>query len=186
MSDYTAAVESLLKAAKFASVKHTGQRRKGADGAPYVNHVIEVAETLSTVGGVADVDILVAALLHDTVEDTETTPAEIEEKFGSRVRRIVEEVTDDKSLPKERRKELQVEHAPHMSVEAKQLKIADKTSNVREIVAAPPDGWSHERRSQYLKWAEDVMAGLRGSNQALEANFDRVLTGARQQLSSET
>src|ERR1044072_2954772 len=174
----------LLEAAKFAAERHTKQRRKGADESPYVNHVIEVAEMLCRVGGVDNVDILAAALLHDTVEDTGTKPAELEERFGPRVRAIVEEVTDDKSLPKSRRKELQVAHAPHLLREAKLVKLGDKTANVREVAAAPPPDWSQERRVEYLAWAESVVAGLRGVNQVLEENFDLALAEVRRRLTS--
>jgi (p)ppGpp synthase/HD superfamily hydrolase len=182
MTSETTDTARLLAAAKFAAQRHAAQRRKGADAAPYVNHCIEVAETLCRVGGVRDADVLVAALLHDTVEDTGTKPGEIEERFGRRVREIVEEVTDDMSLPKARRKELQVEHAPHLSAEAKQVKLADKTANVREVAAAPPPDWPQERRVEYLAWAESVVAGLRGVNRRLEDNFDRALHEARQRL----
>ena len=178
-------VGRLLGAAKFAAERHRKQRRKGADEDPYVNHVIEVAETICRVGGVGDADVLAAALLHDTVEDTGTRPGEIEERFGRRVREIVEEVTDDKSLPKARRKELQVEHAPHLSREAKLVKLADKTANVRDVAESPPPDWPRERRAEYLAWAERVVAGLRGVNRALEENFDRALAEARRRLPGE-
>ncbi len=182
MTDNASDIARVLGAAKFAAERHIEQRRKGADKSPYVNHVIEVAETLCRVGGVTDTDVLVAALLHDTVEDTATKPEELEAQFGSRVRGIVEEVTDDKSLPKGRRKELQIEHAPHLSVEAKQIKLADKTANVREVADAPAPDWPHERREQYLEWAARVVGGLRGANPALEAEFDKHLLRAKQQL----
>jgi (p)ppGpp synthase/HD superfamily hydrolase len=184
MNDKTE-IARLLSAAKFAAERHNKQRRKGAEESPYVNHVIEVAETLCRVGCVTDTDVLIAALLHDTVEDTGTKPIELEERFGSRVRGIVQEVTDDKSLPKARRKELQVEHAPHLSAEAKQIKLADKTANVREVAQAPAPDWSYERREEYLAWAERVVAGLRGANLKLEANFDKMLDYSRQQLARE-
>ncbi len=185
MSNKTNDVARLLSAAKFAAERHTKQRRKGADEAPYVNHLIEVVETLCRVGNVTDTDMLVAALLHDTVEDTVTEPAELEERFGSRVREIVEEMTDDKRLSKARRKVLQIKHAQHLSAEAKQVKLADKTANVREVAYAPAPDWTHERREEYLVWAERVVKGLRGTNLALEANFDKMLAEARQQLSRE-
>ncbi|MGB3199620.1 MAG: HD domain-containing protein, partial [Nodosilinea sp.] len=141
-----------------------------------------VAQLLASEGGVTDLDLLRAAILHDTVEDTETTPAEIERHFGPEVRRIVAEVTDDKSLPKGDRKRLQVEHAPHLSLQAKQLKIADKTANVQNITTSPPDGWSLERKQEYLDWADQVVAGCRGSNPALEAVYDQVIAEGRQAL----
>ena len=168
------ALAPLLAALRLAAEKHRTQRRKGVDASPYINHPIEVAELLARVGGVRDVEVLAAAILHDTIEDTETTPEELENAFGARVRGLVAELTDDKSLPKAERKRLQREHAPHMSQDAKQIKLADKISNVREIGASPPDGWTLERRREYIAWARSVVAGCRGANPELERCFDRV------------
>lgn len=172
----------LLKAMRYSAHQHREQRRKGVDETPYVNHPVEVAEMLWRVGGVREVPVLVAALLHDTVEDTESTPDDIEREFGPVVRALVDEVTDDKSLPKARRKELQVEHAPHKSAGAKLVKLGDKTANVRDVGLTPPPDWSLERRREYLDWAERVVAGLRGANPALEAHFDDVVAEARRRL----
>src|SRR6266568_91129 len=126
-------ISAILKALSFSAKKHRNQRRKGAEGSPYINHPIDVAETLWKVGGVRDISVIVAAILHDTVEDTETTLAEIEEHFGPVVCSLVQEVTDDKSLPKPERKRLQIEHAPHLSTGAKQIKLADKISNIHDV-----------------------------------------------------
>jgi (p)ppGpp synthase/HD superfamily hydrolase len=172
----------LLRAAHFAADRHRDQRRKGPERSPYINHPIEVAELLATVGGVDDPVTLQAALLHDTLEDTDTDPGEIEARFGPEVRAVVEEVSDDKRLPSARRKALQIEHAPSASRRARQVKLADKTANVMAIAHAPPDGWSLARRREYLNWAEQVVAGLRGCNPPLEARFDQVLAEARRQL----
>ena len=151
----------LLRALHFAAQKHRDQRRKDLDASPYINHPIEVAETLARVGGVNQLAVLQAAILHDTVEDTETTLEELEEAFGREVRELVDELTDDKRLPKAERKRLQVEHAPALSQRAKLVKLADKICNVRDIAHAPPRGWSRERRVEYLAWTERVVAGLR-------------------------
>ncbi len=173
----------LLEALKFAADKHRDQRRKGAHQLPYINHPIEVCEQIVRVGKVDDLNILLAAILHDTVEDTNTTPEEIESKFGKRVCDIVAEVTDDKSLPKATRKEKQVEHAPHLSVEAKQVKLSDKISNIREIGNDPPADWSKERKLEYFAWGERVAnAGLRGVNQDLENLFDETVRVARAKI----
>jgi len=172
-------IAKILKALRFSSEKHKDQRRKGAEGLPYINHPIDVAETLWSVGGVRDVDVIVAAILHDTVEDTTTTPAELEELFGPIVRSLVQEVTDDKSLPKVERKRLQVEHAPHLSAGAKQIKLADKISNINDVAFSPPAHWPHQRRVDYLAWADSVVSGLRGCNQQLEELFDDALRRAR-------
>lgn len=169
----------VLAAASFAASRHRNQRRKGANGSPYVNHPIDVAHELAATGGVADLDVLLAALLHDTIEDTGTRPAEIEERFGPAVLRLVEEVSDDKTLPKAERKRLQVEHAASLSRGAKLIKLADKICNVREVTLDPPHDWSTVRRCEYLDWAAAVVAGLRGTNEELEHAFDRSAEMAR-------
>lgn len=172
----------LLKALKFSAEKHRHQRRKDREASPYINHPIEVAELLLRVGQVEDADIVTAAILHDTIEDTDTQPEEIEQLFGGRVLSFVKEVTDDKTLPKEVRKERQVETAPHKSEGAKQIKIADKISNLRDIVHSPPAKWSDERRLDYVNWSERVVAGLRGVNPALEKLYDQALSEAKKNL----
>jgi len=173
---------TILKAINFAAIKHRGQRRKDVEAAPYINHPIEVAELLARVGGVTDIVVLQGAILHDTIEDTETTPGELEAAFGPEVRRVVEEVTDDKRLSKAERKRLQIERAPRLSERAKQIKIADKISNVKAVIDAPPAGWPLERRREYLDWTERVVAGLRGCNQSLELHYYRVLEHGRSVL----
>ena len=175
-------ISKILSAVKFSAEKHRDQRRKGSTAYPYVNHPIEVAEMLWNVGGVRDVETIVAAILHDTIEDTEATGEELERLFGPRVRELVEEVTDDKSLEKEERKRLQVEHAPHKSEAAKQIKLGDKLCNIRDVAEDPPSTWSLERRREYLDWAEQVVAGLRGANARLEAHFDSTLADARARI----
>ncbi|MEP7169373.1 MAG: HD domain-containing protein [Bacteroidota bacterium] len=158
----------LLKAIVFAAEKHRYQKRKDADKTPYINHPLNVAFTLVEIGKEEDQTLLIAAVLHDTVEDTETTPEEIENLFGKEVLSIVMEVTDDKSLPKEERKRLQVINAPHKSVSAKKLKLADKISNVTDIIYHAPDDWSLKQKLDYLLWAEQVMEGIKGVNHLLE------------------
>ncbi len=175
----------LLEAANFAADKHRDQRRKGAEASPYINHPLAVACLLAQEAGVEDEALLVAALLHDTVEDTDTTFEELEADFGPTVRGVVEEVTDDKSLPKKERKALQVKHAPDASTAAKQLKIADKVCNVRDITDRPPAGWSQSRKAEYLSWTEDVVRGCRGVNDALDAVYDRAVSEARRTLAVE-
>jgi guanosine-3',5'-bis(diphosphate) 3'-pyrophosphohydrolase len=172
----------LLKAAKFAADKHRDQRRKGENSSPYINHPIDVAEMLSRVGGIHDPLILAAALLHDTVEDTETTADELEREFGTVVRDLVEEVTDDKSLDKQVRKRLQIEHAAHLTHGAKLIKLADKIANVTDVGFAPPHDWDGKRRSQYLEWAKKVVEQLGNCNGALNACFDDTIATAEKQL----
>jgi len=179
-------VSLLLKAVQFSAETHKTQRRKGAEGSPYVNHPIAVAETLWRVGGVRDLPVIIAAILHDTVEDTETTFADIEEHFGPIVRSLVQEVSDDKSLAKLERKLLQIEHAPHLTKGAQQIKLADKISNINDVAFVPPAHWPFERRVDYLAWAEKVVSGLRGCNPRMEELFDETMTRARMRLEAES
>ena len=172
-------LKDLLHAASFAARKHTGQKRKGERGEPYINHPLEVANLIANVGGVEDLDILIAAILHDTIEDCGVKREEIEELFGSKIAGYVVEVTDDKSLPKAERKRLQVQHAPHLSAGAKIVKLADKISNITDITNSPPADWSVERRLEYIQWGVSVVAGLRGANAALEEYFDKLVERAR-------
>lgn len=172
----------ILRALRFSSEKHCDQRRKDARSSPYINHPIQVAEILWTVGGVRDVHVLVAAILHDTIEDTGTHPDEIQTQFGHDVLSLVLEVTDDKNLPKATRKQLQVENAPYKTRNAKLIKLADKISNVRDIITSPPPDWSSERRQEYLLWTEQVIAGLRGVNKDLENHYDEQLREAKRAL----
>ena len=164
----------ILQALVFAAHKHRDHRRKDPNHSPYVNHLIEVAELLWRVGGVRDPALLTAAVLHDAIEDTHTSPDEIRECFGQEVLDLVLEVTDDKSLPQAERKRRQVEHAAHISLRARQLKLADKICNVRDIINTPPLDWSEERQKEYLVWARQVVDRVRGANPALEAEFDRM------------
>jgi len=173
---------AILKALHFAARKHRDQRRKDVEASPYINHPIEVAEILAREGGVTDSITLQAAILHDTIEDTNTTREELDELFGEEVRRVVEEVTDDKSLPKAERKRLQIEHSRHLSSRAKQIKIGDKISNVLGVTSAPPADWSIERRREYLDWTEKVVAGCRGCNPGLESLYDEALKNGRRVL----
>lgn len=162
----------ILNAASFAADKHRNQRRKDAEASPYINHPLALADILAREGDVDDAQVIAAALLHDTVEDTETTIEEVEAQFGKRVASIIAEVTDDKSLPKEERKRLQVVKSSTKSHGAKLVKLADKIANLRDLLAAPPADWSPERRLQYFEWAREVVQGLRGCNSSLEAAFD--------------
>jgi guanosine-3',5'-bis(diphosphate) 3'-pyrophosphohydrolase len=163
----------LLKALAFAATKHRDQRRKDAGASPYINHPIALADVLVNEGRVHDVRVLAAALLHDTLEDTETAPAEIEAAFGAAILEVVQEVSDDKNLDKAERKHRQVEHAARLSREAKLVKLADKICNLRDVAEAPPANWSVERKLEYFEWAKQVIDGLRGVHPVLEAVFDR-------------
>jgi guanosine-3',5'-bis(diphosphate) 3'-pyrophosphohydrolase len=166
----------LLKALAFAAHKHRDQRRKDPAASPYINHPIALADVLVNEGGVADVEVLCAALLHDTVEDTATTPQELEDTFGARIAGIVAEVTDDTRLPKAERKRLQIERAGGISREAKLVKLADKICNLRDVAERPPESWDLARRREYFDWAKRVVDGLRGATgeemRRLVAAFD--------------
>jgi guanosine-3',5'-bis(diphosphate) 3'-pyrophosphohydrolase len=162
----------LLRALSFAAQKHRDQRRKDAEASPYINHPIALAEVLAEVGGVADIEVLAAALLHDTIEDTATTFEELVAQFGDRIAGMVAEVTDDKNLPKAERKRLQIVHASGISPGAKLVKLADKICNLRDVAERPPAHWELQRRREYFEWAKQVIDGLRGSHPRLEAAFD--------------
>jgi (p)ppGpp synthase/HD superfamily hydrolase len=172
----------LLRALDFAARKHRDQRRKGNHQAPYINHPIEVARLVATVGECDDIAVLQAAILHDTIEDTDATPEEIEREFGADVRDLVLEMTDDMSLPSPQRKLKQIDRAGSLSARAKLIKIADKIANVGDIARHPPDDWTTERREKYFNWTEQVVARVRGTNAALEASYDEALRQAREIL----
>lgn len=175
-------ISSLLTALKLSADKHRNQRRKDLESTPYINHPIDVADMLWRIGGVRDTNLIVAALLHDIIEDTKTRPDEIEVLLGETVLSIVLEVTDDKRLSKQERKRLQIEHAPHLSEAAKQVKLADKICNVRDIAGSPPKDWDIGRRRDYLDWTEKVVEGLRGCNPLLEACYNEALLDGRKKL----
>ncbi len=172
-------VAQLLTALRFAARKHRTQRRKDVDASPYINHPIEVATVLATRGRIRDLPTLLAAVLHDTLEDTETTLEELEQTFGPEVRALVVEVSDDKRLPKAERRRRQVEHAPLKSTKAKIIKLGDKIANVLDITLAPPADWSIGRRREFLDWTEQVVKGCRGTNAELERYYDEVLWEGR-------
>jgi guanosine-3',5'-bis(diphosphate) 3'-pyrophosphohydrolase len=170
-----AEIGTFIKALSFAAEKHRNQRRKDAKASPYINHPIELADVLANEGNVTDIDTLCAAVLHDTIEDTEATEGELKEIFGERITAIVIDVTDDKSLPYDDRKESQVRHAPNSLPEAKLVKLADKICNLRNILSAPPVEWSEDRKDKYFKWAELVVQGIRGAHPGLERIFDELV-----------
>ncbi len=174
-----------LKALNFSAVKHRHQRRKDSAASPYINHPIEVANILWTIGEVYDETSIIAAILHDTIEDTDTTPEEIRLQFGDEVLGLVLEVSDDKNLSKQERKQNQILHSSSLSQRAKQIKLADKICNVHDIAFAPPNNWQLQRRIDYLQWAQAVIEGLRGVNEQLETFFDGTLAKAQKKLAEE-
>ena len=169
--------KQLITALAFAADKHKNQRRKDADASPYINHPIALANLLLNEAGVEDQRVLIAAILHDTIEDTDTTEQELVRHFGKDVADIVLEVTDDKALPKAERKRLQIEHAAHISRRAKLVKLADKICNLRDITASPPADWSVDRKREYFDWAKSVVDELRGVHPGLEHLFDKAYDG---------
>jgi guanosine-3',5'-bis(diphosphate) 3'-pyrophosphohydrolase len=162
----------LLKALSFAAYKHRYQRRKGVKPIPYINHPIAVTDLLVRTGNIRDPETIAAALLHDTVEDTNTTLEELETEFGTAISQLVAELTDDKKLPDEERKRRQVEHASSLSPRARIIKLADKTCNLRDVVQDPPAKWTLKRKQQYFDWAKEVVDKIRGTNIELEKAFD--------------
>jgi (p)ppGpp synthase/HD superfamily hydrolase len=175
---------AVLKAADAVARWHVHQRRKGAAQEPYINHLLEVANLVAEATEGKDPELVIAALLHDAIEDQEVPRSMIATRWGEEVARIVEEVTDDKSIPKADRKRKQVESAARKSPRAKLIKLADKTSNLRAISASPSPDWSVKRRLEYVAWAREVVAGLRGTNAWLEAEFDRAADAADQSVES--
>ena len=168
----------VLKAADTAAKWHAHQRRKRSAQEPYINHLLEVAMLVADATGGTDTNLVIAALLHDAIEDCKVPKELIAETFGEDVASIVEEVTDDKNLAKEVRKAKQVETASTKSPRAKLLKLADKTSNLRAVASSPPADWSVQRKKDYVAWSGKVAEGLRGANQKLEEQFDQAAAAA--------
>ena len=164
------AISQLLSAIALAEEAHRGQLRKGAGQRPYIGHPLAVMHLLWQ-HGVRETAVLCAAVLHDVLEDTPTTPAQLTAQFGAEITALVQELTDDKSLPQAERKRLQVAHAPHKSLGAARIKLADKLCNVRDVSQFPPEDWSAERRQAYIQWAADVVRQLRPQLPSLEAEF---------------
>ena len=172
----------IAHALRFAAERHSGQRRKGQAKEPYVNHLAEVAELVANATEGKDANLVAAALLHDTIEDTETSSDELVAVFNSDIAQLVADVTDDKSLPKQDRKNLQVVNSRAQNMRVKLLKLADKTSNLRSLANSPPENWNTERKQAYIDWAIKVAAGLKGVNPWLEGCFDEALRRAQQTL----
>jgi (p)ppGpp synthase/HD superfamily hydrolase len=172
--DNVQAVREVMRAAHFAAARHSGQRRKGAAAEPYINHLLEVAELVASALTEPDTNLVIAALLHDTVEDVGVTKEELIELFGADVANLVLEVTDDKSLPKQERKRLQIVHAPKKSPRAQLIKLADKISNLRAILASPPADWNAQRKREYFQWAKQVVDALSAPDPGLKAEFERL------------
>ena len=172
----------IARAWNFAAERHSSQRRKGQVQEPYINHLSEVAELVAMATEGKDANLIAAAILHDTVEDTETLLGELAAVFNEDVAKLVAEVTDDKALSKKVRKHRQVHSASGKSSRAKILKLADKTSNLRSLAKSPPADWSPRRKREYLAWALKVAEGLRGTNAWLEARFDEAATQLQQVL----
>ena len=173
---------SVLRAADAAARWHAHQRRKGIAQEPYINHLLEVASLVTEATAGRDPNLVIAALLHDAVEDQEVPIQMIAREFGKQVADIVMEVTDDKTLSKEERKRRQIETASLKTREAKLLKLADKTSNLRTIAASPAADWSVRRRLEYVEWARQVVSGLRGTSDWLEEQFDEAANAALKSL----
>lgn len=175
----------LLEALEFSADKHRRGKRKDEDGTPYINHPMRVCMLLADVGGVKDVKLLQAAILHDTIEDTETIPSELEARFGRRVRKWVEEVSDDKSLPKKVRKRNQIESAASLSRKAQMIRVADKIANLEDITDRPPVDWPAKRKREYGDWTERVVDRCRGCNPTLERKYRVTLDKLRAALGGE-
>lgn len=172
----------VLRAFTFAAHRHRNQRRKGGEASPYINHLIDVADLLWNIGEVRDCTTITAGILHDVIEDTPTSEQELEGAFGIEIVSIVREVTDDKSLSKPVRKRLQVEHAARLSHPARLIKLADKISNITDILEFPPSGWSEQQRREYVDWGKAVIDRIRGTNEGLERYFDELYERAKSEI----
>ncbi len=178
----TEALVQVLNAAETAARWHAGQKRKGAAAEPYINHLLEVARLVAEATKGEDPALIIAALLHDAIEDQQISPATIASRFGDDAAALVQEVTDDKSLPSSERKRRQVEEAPRKSARAKILKLADKVSNVTAIGNDPPADWPVQRQSDYIQWGRNVVAGLKGVSRELEGKFDAAAAEAERKI----
>jgi guanosine-3',5'-bis(diphosphate) 3'-pyrophosphohydrolase len=178
------ATRDLLRAVGFAAEKHRDHRRKGETAAPYINHPIAVAVQLAEAGMEKETDLLMAAILHDVVEDTETTFEELKEEFGANVAGIVMEVTDDKSLQEKERKRIAVETIGKKSEAARLLKLSDLIANVYDVIHHPPH-WSADRKRRYFDWSESVAGAIRGIHPGLERQLGELLVQGRRQLAPE-
>jgi (p)ppGpp synthase/HD superfamily hydrolase len=168
----------LARAYAFAAVRHAGQKRNAAGDEPYLHHLIEVANLLAYATDGADPVLVAGGVLHDVLEDTPTTPAELSSLFGPEVAALVAEVTDPEGVTEAERRQRQVKHAPHLSDRARLLKIADKTSNIRERLATRPPGKTDQDIRDYVDWGAAVVAGCRGFNARLEDAFDAAYEAA--------
>jgi guanosine-3',5'-bis(diphosphate) 3'-pyrophosphohydrolase len=175
-------IRLVSKAAEFAARRHSGKSRKARPDEPYINHLAEVASILAEVTDGADAELVAAGWLHDTVEDELVTLVELRAEFGDHVAALVDEVTDDMSLSQAQRRQKQVADAPHKSPGAKQIKIADKISNIRARIHADPNPAQRDDLASYAIWAEDVVAGCRGVNSKLDARFDEAVRAAKSVL----
>ncbi len=178
-------ISLVLKAVEFAAQKHRDQRRKDIQSSPYINHPISVALLIAQVGNIEDPEILAAALLHDTLEDTDTSVSELLEEFSEAVANYVQEVSDDKFLPKDERKQIQIDHAANLSRGATIVKLGDKISNVTDVTYSPPKGWDTKRRTEYLDWAEAVISNCAKVNKPLETHFFKVLREGREAVAQD-
>ena len=173
---------TVMRAADAAARWHVNQRRKGAAQEPYVTHLLEVAALVAEATAGTDPNLIVAALLHDAIEDQGIIREEIATQFNDDVADLVVEVTDNKKLPKAERKQLQIKTAPKLTPRAKILKIADKISNLRSVTTSPPADWPAQRRADYVIWTTNVVRGLRGASDLLEQAFDRAAADAERAI----
>lgn len=180
----------VIRAIEFAALRHSGQTRKGNEKTPYINHPIKVVSLLLDFHE-NDSDLLSAAALHDVIEDTAREDREIRQlekiigqKFGNKVLNIIWEVTDNKQLPFQERKQKQIQDTPHLSQEAKKIKIADKICNITDLKEAPPVGWSRDRKNSYIEWSTKVIEGAKGVNKELEAYFAKISREAYKTINS--
>ncbi|MFC0220732.1 HD domain-containing protein [Pseudochelatococcus lubricantis] len=178
-------VLGLTRALVYAAEAHANQRRKGAAQEPYINHLIEVLDLVARATGGEDGELLIAALLHDVVEDTPISAEELAAAFGARVARIVIENSDDMTLPKDERRRQRIAAMAHKSPEARIVKTADVISNLRAIAVSPPAGWAMDRRLGYLEGCRQLIDAGRGANAVIETLFDQTAADAERAIRAD-
>lgn len=181
----TTGVTELTRALTFAAEAHANQRRKGAAQEPYLNHLVEVMDLVAQATGGNDTELLIAALLHDVVEDTAVTGDQLAQTFGERVARIVDENSDDMSLPKDERRRQRISGMAKKSADARMVKTADVISNLRAMATSPPAGWTADRKLGYLEGCRQLIDAGRGANPSLEAVFDETVAATEQAIRDE-
>jgi len=168
--------EAVLGAAIFATEKHKSQVRSNEKKTPYIIHPIEVADLVMKIGHVYDKDVLITALLHDVMDDTQTTYEQITSLYGTKVSSYLEEMTSKQGLSLKEQKKQQIMQAFRQNPSVAIIKLSDKLSNLKTLATSPPPSWSRDRIDQYFQWAQTVIENLPESNQLLKKAVKNVIS----------